>query len=304
MQFISHPSSPGRIHHNRRHPEELSVPKDLARTVTIVRVRMNCALDPSQAQDDAIMREEIQSKSLRILEPSVGLNFEKSNIAAYPRSCETPNTAPLRVQTTDCDKANTPLADTGGATGRDSPSTSINPGFRQRIKQIDHQRPRRENKFAGIATHRLHRKSIAANRSCRRSSFSAPPDAKRETVRSQECGETDSPQPSRAHGPLPEPISIKVNSRKSIFRTRHHLLENRRLGGLIGRMKVSQQTLAPTDGRARGIDAVVPIIFRVSVANAPLRWRRLQQKFPEVSGRQSGPSAKIHLPPHPLSKID
>ena len=86
---------------------------------------------------------------------------------------------------------------------------------------------------------------------------------------------------ARAH--IDEGKFLKIN-----FQARHHLLEKRGLGGLVAGVKLSQQTLAPAHGGAGGVDAMVPVIFRIAIALAALRGHGLPQKFSDAAAETPG----------------
>src|SRR5580700_5593828 len=160
-------------------------------------------------------------------------------------------------------------------------------GLRQRVKQIEHERLYGEDKSAGIPAHRLHRKAllritlvraqVLLRHTIQNGKQFDPLNAAERIIRSHQ------ERASFARADINEGELLKIN-----FQVRDHIPEKRRFVGLVGRMKVAQQALAPADGGAGGIDTVIPIIFRVSVTTASLPGCRLPQESPDVSGETPG----------------
>src|SRR6185437_7979583 len=102
---------------------------------------------------------------------------------------------------------------------------------------------------------------------------------------------------ARAH--IDEGKFLKIN-----LQAGHHLREKSGLGGLVTGMKLSQQALAPAHGRTGGVDAVVPVIFRIAIALAALRGHGLPEKFSdaaeETPGSRPGSIARPVLFPAPM----
>ena len=48
----------------------------------------------------------------------------------------------------------------------------------------------------------------------------------------------------------------------------HHFVEQSRFGRLIGRVKNSEETVAPADGGAGGVDAEIPVVVDIAITLA------------------------------------
>src|SRR5262249_38390007 len=64
---------------------------------------------------------------------------------------------------------------------------------------------------------------------------------------------------------------------------REHRVEERRFCRLIRRVQDTQQSIVPGDGSTGRVDAVIPIVFNVSVAAPTLLGRGFSQKLPALS---------------------
>src|ERR1051326_1271922 len=58
-------------------------------------------------------------------------------------------------------------------------------------------------------------------------------------------------------------------------------MKERRFGWLIGRVEHAQQAIAPANGGAGGVDAIVPIVIDIAVALAAARGKRIEGELPE-----------------------
>ena len=75
-----------------------------------------------------------------------------------------------------------------------------------------------------------------------------------------------------------------------------HFVEESRLCWLIRRMEQSEQPVAPTYGRAGGVDAMLPIIFSVAVTLAMSFRRGIANELPERAQKLAGRRERTFAP--------
>ena len=82
--------------------------------------------------------------------------------------------------------------------------------------------------------------------------------------------------------PFPEPKSMKMNSAVIDIQAVQHFVEERRLGGLVGRVEQSKNPGAPAYRGARRVHAMIPVEVDIAVSLATTAWRGVTQKLPTL----------------------
>src|ERR1700690_1289733 len=72
------------------------------------------------------------------------------------------------------------------------------------------------------------------------------------------------------------------------LKTIEHLVKQRRLSGLIRRVEQTEQPIAPADGRAGRVDAVVPVVLGIAVTLSQARRCGVAHKFPQSRQQPKG----------------
>src|ERR1022692_235400 len=77
-----------------------------------------------------------------------------------------------------------------------------------------------------------------------------------------------------------------------------HFAEKIGFRGLIRRVKNSKQAVAPADRRAGGVDALLPIVFSVAVALAPVLRSGVASELPQRNQQSAGGCETAFAPSH------